>query len=68
MTLDEIRKRMLALESKKEHTARDVDEAAELMSQYLDHMERLEQTATVKPYLSADVVADKVLSLWSYND
>jgi hypothetical protein len=37
------------------------------MSQYIDELTRLEETATVEPFLSADAVADKVLSYWSYD-
>lgn len=48
-------------------TERDVAEAAELVERYIDELERLEKTATVKPYLSAEAVADKVTSLWSYD-
>ena len=58
-------KQILELEAKPEHTERDVALAAELVSQYIDELERLEETATVKPYLSSDAVADKVLSYWS---
>ena len=45
-------------------TERDVAQANELMNLYIDELERLEKTATVKPFLSADAVADKVLSYW----
>ena len=64
---DEIVKRVIELENKPTHTERDVALAAELVSQYIDELERLEETATVKPYLSSDAVADKVLSYWSYD-
>lgn len=49
-------------------TARDVAIAHELAMQYIDELERLEKTATVKPYLTGDTVADKVLSYWSYDE
>ena len=64
---DEIIKKIIELENQPTHTARDVALAAELVSQYIDELERLEKTATVKPYLSGDAVADKVLSFWSYD-
>ena len=48
-------------------TERDVEIAAELVQQYVDELKGLEETATVKPYLSGDAVADKVSSFWSYN-
>ena len=49
-------------------TERDVEIAAELVSQYIDELERLEKTVKVKPFLSADEVADKVLSFWRYDE
>jgi hypothetical protein len=48
-------------------TERDVAESAELVNLYIDELIRLEETATVAPFLSADAVADKVLSYWSYD-
>ena len=50
-----------------EATARDVAESQELVNQYIDELERLENTATVAPYLKGDDVADKVLSRWYPN-
>jgi hypothetical protein len=41
-------------------TERDVAEAAELVNLYIDELIRLEETATVEPSLS-----DDLLSLWS---
>jgi hypothetical protein len=41
-------------------TERDVAEAAELVNQYIDELTRLEETATVEPSVS-----DDLLSLWS---
>ena len=70
MTLLEIWAKAQVLEAKVLRdggTDRDVAEAAELASKYIDELKRLEETATVMPYLSADAVADKVLSYWSYN-
>ena len=70
MKLQEIAKKRDELERRiatNTATQRDVAEAAELVSKYVDELERLENTATVKPYLSADAVADKVLSYWSNN-
>lgn len=49
-------------------TPRDVAEASELVSKYIDELERLERTVTVKPYLTGDMVADKVLSFWYPNE
>lgn len=49
-------------------TARDVAESQELVNQYIDVLERLENTATVKPFTDADKVADKILSWWYPND
>lgn len=43
---------------------RDLAQAQELVSQYMDELERLENTATVRPYLSSDVVAEAVLKWW----
>ena len=70
MTLSEIAKKRDELEARVLRdggTERDVAEAAELVQSYIDELERLENTVTVKPYLSADAVADKVLSYWSYD-
>ena len=64
---DEIINKIIELENKPTHTERDVAQVSELVSQYIDELERLEETATVKPYLSSDAVADKVLSYWSYD-
>lgn len=49
-------------------TARDVAEAQELMSKYIDELERLENNVVVKPFLSSDVVADKILKWWYPNE
>ena len=49
-------------------TARDVAESQELVNQYIDELERMEKTATVKPFLSADEVANKILSWWYPNE
>ncbi len=45
-------------------TERDVAEARELVNQYIDELERLENTAT--PYRGADIeaIADKIIKRW----
>ena len=68
MNLKQIRDKKHELENKPTHTERDVAEARELVSKYIDELKRLEETATVKPFLSADAVADKVISFWSYDE
>jgi len=45
-------------------TERDVAQIQEVCNQVLDELERLENTATVQPFLSADTVADAVLKWW----
>ena len=62
--LNKLRRRMNEIERKETHTARDLAEVQELIEQFLEHLEELERTATVKPYLSGNAVADKVLSYW----
>jgi hypothetical protein len=46
-------------------TERDVAEAAELVSAYIDELERLEKTATVKPLKTdIDAIADYIIGRW----
>jgi len=63
---DELERRVA--DPKYHATERDMVEAAELVSQYIDELERLEESATVKPYLTADTVADEISKRWYSND
>ena len=47
-----------------EATERDVAEARELVSQYIDELERLERTVTVREGTDIEVVADQILQRW----
>ena len=64
MNVGEIRGRMLELEKKEKHDARDLAIAQELMQRYMEHLENLENNTHVKESLGSDAVADKVLSFW----
>lgn len=48
-------------------TERDLAEAQELAARYVDELELLEEAATVKPYLSAEDVAHKIMEYWHGN-
>lgn len=47
-----------------EATERDVAEARELVSQYIDELERLERTVTVREGTDIEAVADQILQRW----
>ena len=67
MSITDIVKEAARLEDKVEKegaTERDVFLARELVSRYIDELDRLERTVKVKPRLSADDVAEKVLGYW----
>lgn len=73
MSISEIGNKARALEAKVlapgyQATARDVSEAQELVSQCIDELERLEQTATVSPVTDIEPIAEFILKRWYPND
>lgn len=73
MSIFEIAQKARALETKVlrpdyQTTARNVSEAQELVSQYIDELERLEQTATITMVADIEPITTSILKGWYPHD